>query len=157
MVCLGHQCPHEDSCQQRLQFPATSRHESGHVLLAGCFHNLGERKLRVSTKQVEEVQVPETVPCMFVAYSDEWQEEGAWKGLLDSPVRTVLHLFRQDGASLSIMRPWGRAFKLDGKLTSPQHATAVQFQAHVAKDSLEPLLRLSRHTQAYVVPKNAEG
>ena len=157
VVCLGHQCPHESSCQQKLRFPATARGDDGHVLLMGCFHNLGERKLIISTKQVDEVDVPETVSCTFAAFSDEWPDEASWKALVASPVRTILDLFRQDGVSMTVMRPWGRMFKLDGKVTSPVHANTVQFQAHVAKDSLDLLLRLSGHTQAYVIPKDAEG
>ena len=157
IIILGHHCPHAESCSQRLQFPASTKTDDGHVLVSGCMHNLGERKITIGTRQVGSVSVFDTVACGFSAYRDEWQDGSAWQNLVTSPVKTILDMFRQEGAASVVMQPWARVFKLDGKVTTPSLCNFVQFQAHIPKDSLEPLLRLSGHKSAYVVPRAEDG
>ena len=157
ILSLGHTCPDPSSCERRLKFPACARGDDAHVLLMGCLHNLAERKITVCVKRVPEVHVAETVVCAFSSHQDEWPDQEAWDNLVSSPVKTILEQFRQDGDASMIRQPWGRIFKLDGKITAPSHCNFVQFQAHVPSESLPSLLRLSGHRRAYIVPRDAEG
>ena len=97
----------------------------------------------VNTKQVDEVKVEATTACTFSAHCDEMPDEHSWQEVTASPVKSILDMFRQEGAAQIVRRPYGRTFKLDGRASTPPHCNYVQFQAHVPTADLEGLLRIS--------------
>ena len=157
ILTLGHSCPHKESCSAQVHFPAHTMGEDGHVLLVGCLHNLGEKHVRTSTKQVAQVAVESMVPCTFMAHADEWTEGSAWSSITSSPVRALTDLVKQEGMPHPVRQPSARVFKWQGKTTTPAHCDFVQFQALVPEAVLPDVLRNSGHKGAYVVPRDNEG
>ena len=159
IICLGHECPEPSSCAQKLRFPAmaVASDTQGHVLLAGCLHQLGERRIKVVVKDVEAIQLAATVPCTFHAFSDEWLDSPTWPQLTESPVKLLLEQFKQAGLALQSVQPWARIFKRNGKNTSPTLADSLQFNAVVPAELLTSLLRQSGHQGAYVTPRDEQG
>ena len=157
IISIGRRCPHPPTCQQKLHVPVHAKGEEGHILLACCLHNLGEKKVRVNSRQVDNISIVDTVPCTFAAHADEWPGDTSWAELTASPVKTIAELFRQEGIQQPLRQPWARVFKLNGRVSTPEHCNYVQFQACTEKSTLPTLLRLSGHKGAYVVPRDAEG
>ena len=159
VLCLGHVCPDKATCQEQVRFPALARgdEQGGHVLLAGCLHNLGEKPIRIAAKQVDSVQVEDMVPCSFSAFADEWQDHTQWQSMTASPVKSLAELLKQEGMQHPIRQAWNRIFRWKGKPTTPSKCDFFQFQAFVPSALLETLLRVSGHKGAYVVPRSKEG
>ena len=157
IISIGHRCPHPPTCQQKLHVPVHAKGEDGHILLACCLHNLGEKKVRINSRQVDSIAIVDTVPCTFAAHADEWPDGKSWSELTASPVKTIAELFRLEGIQQPLRQPWARVFKLNGRMSTPEHCNYVQFQACTEKSTLPALLRVSGHKGAYVVPRDAEG
>ena len=159
VACLGNCCPHPATCSQAIHFPAFAHgtEGQGHVLLAGCLHNIGGRPIRVSVRNIEQVTLADTVPCTFQAFKDEWMGPPVWDEVVKSPVKTLLADFRQTGMDLSTMQPWARTFKAQGRVTVPAMSDMIHFNACVPLLTLPQLLRSSGHEGVYVTPRNEQG
>ena len=68
VLTLGHECPHPASCCKALRFPAQASSSEGQVLLAGCIHNLGARKVTATMREGPAVNVTAMVQCSFHSF-----------------------------------------------------------------------------------------
>ena len=71
LVVLGHNCPNSKECSQQLSFPAKGRNCGSQLLLAGCLHNLGGKKVSVAHQNNVTVDLPDVVYCTFTVHADE--------------------------------------------------------------------------------------
>ena len=55
LLILGHSCPSPDECNGQLCFPVTARACGSRLLLAGCLHNVGGR--RIKAREHGDIQV----------------------------------------------------------------------------------------------------
>ena len=157
VLTLGHECPHPASCCKALRFPAQASSSEGQVLLAGCIHNLGARKVTATMREGPAVNVTAMVQCSFHSFSDEFTTSPTWQDVTASPVKVLTDLFRQSGVPLPSVQPWARSFTYKGKPSTPGQCDAVQFNAMIFKDQLRQVLRASGHHGVYVVPRDDQG
>ncbi|CAE7526688.1 unnamed protein product, partial [Symbiodinium sp. CCMP2456] len=105
LLVLGHECPcPADGCRS-LSFPATGRHCGSPLLLAGCLHNLGGKKVLPQKQQNIDVELPDVVCCTFVVYADDCDPE-QWKGFAASPVKSVVTAFAGCATDKALSEPW---------------------------------------------------
>ena len=156
IIVLGHECPHPPSCTRKLRFPAMALGAEGHVLLAGCMHNIGQRSIGITVKDIAKVDLTDLVPCTFHTYLDELSAEPSWQDVVQSPVKLMLGQFRQLGILLPTAQPWARSFRSQGKPTTPALSDQV-FNAMIPKDQLPQALKASGHNGVYLVPRNDQG
>ncbi|CAE7289892.1 Trdmt1 [Symbiodinium sp. CCMP2592] len=137
LLVLGHSCPAPDECNGHLTFPATSAACGSKLLLAGCLHNIGGRRIRKQAADDIQVELPNQHCCSIDCYADELEAE-AWQTILRSPVRSAVEAFRKQGAA---------------KPALPSLADKLSFQARVATDKLDALLAASGHNHFYATPR----
>ena len=157
LVILGHECPDAGSCCKKLRFPAVAIGAEGHVLLAGCLHNMGSRNIEVVVKDVAQVDLAEMVPCTLQSYQDEWGQDPTWQDVTQSPVKLMVEQFKLQGIVLPAVQPWGRSYRQGGKPSTPTLCDSVQFNAMIPKTSLTSVLKVSGHHGVYVVPRDDKG
>ena len=159
VVCLGHTCPDPGSCTRKLSFPAhaAAADGPGHVLLAGCLHDLGARSIQVDVRNVDRIDLAPTVPCTLQAHADEWDTSPSWQELTQSPVKLLLEQLKHSGISLPAVRPWARVFKLRGRPATPAVADFLQFNALIPAEVLQQLMRLSGYQGVYITPRDDQG
>ena len=155
LLVLGHSCPCPDDCNGQLCFPATSRANGSRLLLAGCLHNLGGKRVRTKDNGDITVALPDMSCCTFECYADELEPE-VWSAITQAPVRAVLDRFRKGGIEKPFSDPWGRAFSQNGRPAIASLADRVCFQARVLSDSLDQLLIASGHIHVYCTPRNMD-
>ncbi|CAE7340139.1 unnamed protein product [Symbiodinium necroappetens] len=155
LLVLGHSCPCPDDCNGQLCFPATSRANGSRLLLAGCLHNLGGKRVRTKDNGDITVALPDMSCCTFECYADEFEPE-IWSAITQAPVRAVLDRFRKGGIDKPFSDPWGRAFSQNGRPAIASLADRVCFQARVLSDSLDQLLIASGHNHVYCTPRNMD-
>ena len=151
ILVLGHACPDAHSCDGALSFPAESADGSRKVLLAGCLHNFGGKKVRGMHATKAEIELSDVTCCQFMVFSDE-VEALQWKMCVDAPVRFVADILRCAGMTTSFSSPWGRSFAAKNRPSVPTLAESMTFHARVATD-LQDLLKLSGQAGVYVTPK----
>ena len=157
VLSLGHQCPHPSTCDRVLRFPAQALGSEGQVLLQGCLHNLGARRVSIKLREGPSVSITSMVQCSFHAYSDEFSISPTWSDVTASPAKVLMDLFKQSGVLLLPVQPWARSFRFKGKPSTPAQCDAVQFNAMIPKDCLEKVLKSSGHHGVYVVPRHDQG
>ena len=152
LLVLGHSCPAPEECNGHLTFPATSVACGSKLLLAGCLHNVGGRRIRTHVADDIRVDLPNQCCCTIDCYADELDQD-AWTSLLTAPVRNAAEAFKKQGVEAPFTDPWGRAFSLAAKPSLPALADKMSFQARVAHDRLDALLAASGHNHFYVTPR----
>ena len=70
---------------------------------------------------------------------------------MQSPVKTVVELFRGSGVQQALSNPWGRSFRSNGRPSQPHSADTYQFFAKVLRADLKPVLQQSGFNRVYVV------
>ena len=155
VLVLGHVCPDPAQCAKRLSFPACSRSCGSNLLLAGCLHNVGGKAIGTSKQADYRVDLPDTLCCTFVAYSDEFSPE-RWSQLVLSPVKLMLAAFEEAQTTKAVTAPWGRTFKAKGKPAPPNLADQVSFQARVSAQECDGLLLASGHNSIYITPRKLD-
>ncbi|CAE7231259.1 unnamed protein product [Symbiodinium sp. CCMP2456] len=155
LVVLGHHCPDPSRCDGKLSFPACACSDAAPLLLAGCLHNLGGRKVVTKHQSDVAVDLPEVFCCSFEAYGDEFDGE-SWQALTASPVKTVQDIFRKAGIDKAFANPWGRQFFAGDKPTVPANAEKAVFQAKVDAKVVQQMLEVSGHNRVYMVPRNPD-
>ena len=128
IVSIGHQC-HAGSCGGQVQFPVLSRSGEGHILVKGCYHNVGETAIRPALRDSEQVAVADITCCLVQAFGDEWTEDGEWESLCKNPVRTLTEVFRRAGVDQPLLQPWARHFKHNNQPATQHSCNLVQFSA----------------------------
>ena len=134
----------------------------GHVLLAGCLHQFGERRISVSARQVPDIVLEDQCPCQFIAHEDEWVGQCSWHEAVKSPLR-MTELLRREGISHPLSQPWRRMFLKDGRtgackgdavraaLSIREQAGLVRsrgrYGARVAEEHFDKLFRQIRPNQ----------
>ncbi|OLP96400.1 hypothetical protein AK812_SmicGene21382 [Symbiodinium microadriaticum] len=155
LLVLGHDCPcPADGCHN-LSFPAVGRRCGSPLLLAGCLHNLGGKKVSPKKQQNVTVDLPDVVCCTFVVYADDCDPE-QWKAFAASPVKSVVAAFSGCAADKALSEPWGRRYLAKGKASAPAVADQILFQARVDKKNCDILLAASCHNCVYMIPKNQD-
>ncbi|CAE7258026.1 unnamed protein product, partial [Symbiodinium microadriaticum] len=155
LLVLGHSCPCPDDCNGQLCFPASSRATGSRLLLAGCLHNLGGKRIRTKDNGDIKVDLPDMCCCSFECYADEFEPD-AWAQITQAPVRAVLDRFRKGGLDKPFSDPWGRSFSQNGRPAIASLADRVYFQARTLTDALDPLLIASGHNHVYCTPRNMD-
>ena len=70
-VILGTSCPDPSSCSGEITAPAwNSQHEP--ILIRGCLHQLGDRKVSTKCEHAAQVTFPDTCCVAFSAHRDDW-------------------------------------------------------------------------------------
>lgn len=127
------------------------------VVLSGCLHDLGAKKVKVEQPQGAEVIVPESVVCAVTVHKDEI-DDSQWNLLCAQPVRQIVELLEATGNQVEILgSPWGKSWWGELGKTVPQSALSLQMHMRVSKAKLRDLLRISGMAGAYVNPKNDRG
>ena len=157
LVCIGPVCPDGDSCHGSINFPAWSQNGEGHVLLSGCYHNLGARAVRPKLRDPAQVPVEDTVHCGFQVFRDEWPDEVEWQNLCKNPVRTVVDAFKASGFPAPLAQPWARTFRTQHGPAAPSSCDQVQFSAKVSQSDLPGMLKTSGHNAIYLTPRAWDG
>ena len=152
LLVLGHSCPAPDECNGHLTFPATSVACGSKLLLAGCLHNVGGRRIRAQVADGMRVELPHQCCCTVDCFADELDQD-TWSSLLNAPVRSAVDAFKKQGVEAPFTDPWGRFFSLANKPSLPALADRLSFQARVAQDKLDALLAASGHNHFYVTPR----
>ena len=93
VLVLGHQCPDAHSCDGAVSFPAQLLATDSKVLLAGCLHNFGDKKVRCQRTAQAEIELEDVTCCQFVVYADEL-EPARWKAFTETPVRAASETFQ---------------------------------------------------------------
>ena len=153
LLVLGHECPDSNSCDGVVSFPAVPVEGEGKVLLAGCLHNFGGRKVRCMHSTKAEVELSDVTCCQFLVFADEI-EASLWKQCAEAPVRFVSEALRIAGIQSAFTSPWGRTFTSKGRPAVPLQADSMAFHARVEADRLTELLKQSGQGGIYVVPKS---
>ena len=139
--------PHSEG--RRIQFPAFC--PQGELLvLAGCLHNLGHKK--VTTAKVDTNSLtPDSAVISFTICKDEVSNEKC-KEIRRSPVKTVLGLC---GGDLTLLAPpWSRVFHRLKTKVPAEEATSLQFHARISKDDLTKVLQMSGTKAVYTTAKS---
>ena len=152
VLVLGHECPDPHSCDGSLSFPAQSVSAGTKVLLAGCLHNFGDRKVKCNHSTKADVELADVTCCHFAVYLDEI-DPARWKSLTETPVRVVAEMLQQAGISGAFNSPWGRSFAAQGRPAVPAQAESLSFHARVEADKLHEVLKISGQVGVYVTPK----
>ena len=152
VVCIGHQCPQPCTCEGAIQFPVLNKTGEGHLLLKGCYHNVGEAKILPAPRDSEQVAVADITHCTVQAFADEWLEAHQWEALCKNPVKVLSDAFRGMGVEHPLQQPWAKAFKHNHAPATPHSCNMVQFSAKVPTESLLP-----GHNQAYLTPRDWSG
>ena len=153
VLVLGHACPDAHSCDGPLSFPAVSVASNARVLLVGCLHNFGGRKIRRAHATKAEVPLSDVTCCQFLVFADELGPQ-AWKACTEAPVRFVAEALRHLGLPNAFTTPWGRNFSSKGRPALPTSAECMSFQARVDGQVLHDLLKQSGQSTFYVNPRN---
>ena len=152
ILILGHGCkPGTVGCQP-LSFPATCGSPPNKILVAGCLHNMGGKKITCKHAAEADVVVTENCCCQFSVHQDEFEPE-TWQHITASPVRAISDIFMQGGHCRPFHAPWARVFLCRGRPSTPQLADVVSFHARIDHTELDQTLRLSGHNHVYALPK----
>ncbi|CAE7364605.1 ngoBIM, partial [Symbiodinium sp. CCMP2592] len=155
LLVLGHSCPCPDECSGALCFPAISKANGSKLLLAGCLHNVGGKRIRQKDSGDVTVELPELNCCTFDCYADEF-DAPTWQQIVQAPVRAVAEAFKKGGMAKPFADPWGRHFVQAGRPAVASMAERVSFNARVPADQLDQLLILSGHNNVYVTPRKMD-
>ena len=153
LVIPGHSCPDPSTCAGTTSVPAVHRATGTRQLLAACYHNVGETDIKPHFACSTTVSVDGTVCCSFTMHRDEAPSAQAWTEAVQSPVKTVVELFRGCGVQQALSNPWGRSFRSNGRPSQPHSADTYQFFAKVLRADLKPVLQQSGFNRVYVVPR----
>eukprot|EP00438_Fugacium_kawagutii_P004922 Skav217261 [mRNA] locus=scaffold47:1251302:1255693:+ [translate_table: standard] len=138
--------------KKQIQFRA--RQENGSILLLkGTLYQLGTKHVKTIEGPVTTIPCPDTAAVTFTAYADEFAPE-TWKGLTNSPGRTMLDFFDADTRKQSVLSLWGHSFHRNGKPAKPHECDSVQFHARVLASAPPALLGQSGWNSIYMAPKH---
>ena len=85
ILILGHGCaPGCQGCQP-LSFPATTGSPPSKILVAGCLHNVGGKKITCRHAAQADIQVTENCCCQFSLHQDEFEPD-MWQQTTAAPV-----------------------------------------------------------------------
>ena len=151
IVVLGRcDCPpHTDG--KRIQIPAFCANGEP-LVLAGCLHNLGHKK--VSTSRVDSnILTPDSTVVSFTVCKDELNPE-KWEEVIKAPVKATLSIC---GAEINLLAPpWGRVFQRLKTKVPAEEATSLQFHVRISKDDLIKVLQLSGTKGIYTTAAKSE-
>ena len=152
ILILGHGCPPGTQGCQPLSFPATTGCPPSKILVAGCLHNVGGKKITCRHAAQADIQVSENCCCQFFLHQDEFEPD-MWQQITAAPVRAASDIFAQAGHSKPFHAPWARTFQSRGRASTPQLADTVSFHARIDPAEIDQTLRLSGHNRVYALPK----
>ena len=140
---------------KRLSVPAYDG-EGNPMIVAGCLHNLGCKALRIGKDDNEKVPVGASSIIGFTAFRDEI-DGGAWRSILQNPVKSVLELLSGKGSTIQFPTPpWGRTWHDGKKKCKQEDAISMQFHARVSNDDLSKILQTSGQMGIYTVVKTSD-
>lgn len=143
-------CPCGDKARcKKIQIPA---HDvSGFpVVLAGCFHDVGKKPIRIDSKHDTKIPIQDTVIISWTTYRDEVGNE-SWGKLISAPVKTTLEwALGSDHDLVFSAPPWGRTYHKDRVKVQPQEATSMQFHSRIDRGQLQRVLKASGNAGVYV-------
>ena len=152
VVILGHGCDPGTSGCQPLSFPALTGNPPSRILVAGCLHNLGGKRVTCKHTAQANIEVNENCCCQFTVHREDFEPE-TWQQLVQAPVRVINDTFVQGGHPRPFHSPWGRTYLSKGRPSTPALADCVSFHARIEQSEVEQTLRLSGHNFVYTVPK----
>ena len=122
------------------------------LVLAGCLHNLGHKK--VSTSRVDSnILTPDSAVVSFTVCKDELNPE-KWEEVIKAPVKATLSIC---GAEINLLAPpWGRVFQRLKTKVPAEEATSLQFHVRISKDDLIKVLQLSGTKGIYTTAKSED-
>ena len=133
ILVLGHSCPCPGECAGQLCFPALSKDNGSKLLLAGCLHNVGGKRIKQRDSGDVTVQLPDLNCCTFECHADVF-DAPAWQQLAQAPVRAVAKTIAKP---FSDSDPWGRQFVQAGRPAVASLADRVSFRARVPGNQLD--------------------
>ena len=145
-----------DRCAGKVSVSATHATTQEPHLLAACMHNVGTTEVRPKYKQQATVTVEGMTCCSFSMYRDDLADGQDWQTIAKQPVREAQQAFTAPGQDRTLVHPWGRSFRADGKASLPQASDSIQFHAKVPDAQLPAVLRKSGFNHVYVLPKSWE-
>eukprot|EP00435_Cladocopium_sp_Y103_P066489 s149_g28.t1 len=151
IVVLGRCECSEHSKGRKVQIPAyCGNHEP--LVLAGCLHDLGKKK--VQTNRVNSnISTTESTVVSFTVCRDELPDE-KWSDIAKTPVKATLELCCPDLVLLA--PPWGRVFQREKVKVPPNDATSLQFHARISKSDLTRVLQASGSKAVYTAAKRED-
>lgn len=154
IVVGHHQCPCEDKHMcHKITLPVHDKQGRPSVI-AGCMHQLGDKDIELPKDHVSKVVVTKPVTCSFTIYRDEC-DDNLWKMILDSPVKSVLHLLSHEITDEYIAAsPWGRSWKNERTTCNPVEASSFQFHMRIKEDQLKRVMMASGTGPIYITPKD---
>lgn len=122
------------------------------LVLAGCLHNLGHKK--VSPSRVDSnILTPDSAVVSFTVCKDELNPE-KWDEVIKAPVKATLGIY---GAETNLLAPpWGRVFQRLKTKVPAEEATSLQFHVRISKDDLTKTLQLSGTKGIYTTAKTED-
>lgn len=140
---------------KKVHIPAYD-HRSQPLVLSGCFHDLGAKKIKIATNDDAKVPVHDTCIISWTVFRDEL-EPSAWETLIESPVKQTLELALGTSHDFVFTTPpWGRTYQKDKIKVAPKEATSMQFHARIEKSALSRILKLSGSTGVYTTLKTEQ-
>ena len=153
IVVLGHKRPAGDKSKCcPLQFPALIQQDR-EVILAGCLHSIGEKKIRMTQKIKDiTIQVDPSVVVAITIFRDELAPE-EWDTVVRGPMKFAIQALEIAEDSGFVGSPWSRSWFLYGSKSAPCDASSVQFHVRLSKTKLDGTLKCSGQQGTYVTSK----
>ena len=148
--CGDHRCP----SHARHTFPAFNSTDEP-VILSGCLHQLGQKKVAIRDDDSEKVDIPVSTVVSVTLWSDEWTSVD-WQTIVKGPAKFVTALWTSEGhKDVLLGAPWNRFWKdAKGNACQPQHAVTTGFFFRTTDAVLKNLLKSSGENSVYLFPRS---
>ena len=155
VITLG-QCPGSSfSPCQKIQFPVFDK-EGNPAVLAGCIHQLGQKKVHIADSKTCDVVVADT--CVIAITIHRQELEGfTWDQVVKSPCRVCFELMAKQIAEVTCpCQPWGRSWQKGDSRAKPENAWTFQCHIRIPNDRLHDLMSISGSCGLYSTPKTSD-
>ena len=98
-----------------------------------------------------KTEVPETATIHLTVCKPDFTND-EWNRIIEAPARQILARVRLLENRKLIKAVWGRSFRANGKLASPQIATSVRCFVAIQKDKMETAMQESGFSRVYISP-----
>ena len=154
LITLG-TCPASafSSCA-KIQFPVFDK-EGQPAVLAGCIHQLGQKKVTFGDSKQCDVAVADTAVVAITLHRQEL-ENIHWDQVVKSPCRVCFEIMsKQIGEVICPCQPWGRSWQKGETRVKPDQATSFQCHLRIPNDRLHDGMRISGNCGLFSTPKDS--
>ena len=153
LITLG-TCP-TSTCSpcSKIQFPVFDK-EGQPAVLAGCIHQLGQKKVTFGDSKQCDIAVADTAVVAITLHRQEL-ENIPWENVVRSPCRVCFDIIsKQIGEVICPCQPWGRSWQKGEARVKPDQATSFQCHLRIPNDRLHDVMRISGNCGLFSTPKD---